>query len=69
MNLRAGHDWGRIRLDVGLENALNRMYAQPTGGDYIGQGKTMSLNGADTPYGIAMPGPGRSLYLGLTGKL
>ncbi len=69
LNLRAGYDWGRIRLDVGLENALNRIYALPTGGAYIGQGKTMSLNGAGTPYGIAMPGPRRSLYLGLTGKL
>ncbi|MCX7056900.1 MAG: TonB-dependent receptor plug domain-containing protein [Proteobacteria bacterium] len=69
LNLRGSYDWGAVRFDVGLENALNRMYALPTGGAYIGQGKTMSLNGAGTPYGLAMPGPGRSVYVGLSGKL
>ena len=54
-----------IRLDLGLENALNKQYALPLGGAYIGQGTTMSLNGAGAPYGVVVPGMGRSLYAGV----
>jgi iron complex outermembrane receptor protein len=61
LNLRTGTTWGRVRLDFGIDNLFDRHYALPTGGAYIGQGTTMSINGV--PWGVAMPGPGRSLYL------
>jgi iron complex outermembrane receptor protein len=36
---------------------------------YVAQGRTMSINHATLPWGIAVPGAGRSLYIGLTLKL
>jgi len=36
----------------------------PLGGAYLGQGTTMSINGV--PWGIAVPGPGRSIYAGVS---
>lgn len=65
LNLRTSFDTKRYRIDIGLENALDKQYALPLGGAYIGQGTTMSLNGAGAPYGVAVPGMGRSLYAGL----
>lgn len=63
LNLRASHRWEQVRLDFGVENLFDRGYALPTGGAYIGQGRTMSINGI--PWGIAVPGMGRSAYVGV----
>jgi iron complex outermembrane receptor protein len=52
--------WTQWELGVGVENLLDREYALPLGGTYVGQGATMSLNGI--PWGIAVPGAGRTLY-------
>ncbi len=60
LNLRASHSWKRVRVDFGVDNVFDRGYALPTGGAYVGQGRTMAINGL--PWGIAMPGPGRSVY-------
>jgi len=60
LNLRGGYTWGQVRIDAGIDNLLDKQYALPTGGVYIGQGTTMSMNGV--PWGIAVPGPGRSFY-------
>ena len=68
LNLRSSYDTRHYRIDIGVENTLNKQYALPLGGAYIGQGTTMSLNGAGAPYGIALPGMGRSLYAGFTLK-
>ncbi|QRM18114.1 TonB-dependent receptor plug domain-containing protein [Dechloromonas sp. TW-R-39-2] len=68
LNLRSSYEWKQVRLDLGLDNALNQQYAAPLGGAYIGQGSTMSLNGTGAPYGIAVPGMGRSLYAGVNVK-
>lgn len=65
LNLRNSYETKGYRIDFGVENALNRQYAHPLGGAYIGQGTTMSLNGAGAPYGYTVPGMGRSFYLGL----
>lgn len=62
-NLRAGYAWSQLRIDAGIDNLLDRNYALPLGGAYVGQGTTMSLNGI--PWGIAVPGAGRTLYAGL----
>lgn len=66
VNLRGSYNWKQARLDFGVENLFDRLYYLPTGGAYTGQGMTMSLNGI--PWGIAVPGMGRSIYTGVTVK-
>ncbi len=66
LNLRASYSWQRVRLDLGVENLLDKFYTQPTGGAYTGQGTTMSINGI--PWGIGVPGMGRSIYAGVNVK-
>ncbi len=62
-NLRSSYEWKQARLDVGIENLLDKAYALPLGGAYAGQGTTMSINGI--PWGVAVPGMGRTLYTSL----
>ncbi|GAO36699.1 TonB-dependent receptor [Sulfuricella sp. T08] len=66
LNLRSGYTWKKARFDVGVENVFNRLYNYPLGGAYVGQGTTMPPGVA--PYGIAVPGMGRSIYAGVTVK-
>lgn len=73
LNLRSSYQWQQFRLDLGIDNALDRQYALPLGGAYIGQGMTMSIGGSTgwsglnrPPYGYAVPGMGRSLYAGIS---
>jgi iron complex outermembrane receptor protein len=64
LNVRSSYEWKQLRLDVGIENLLNRFYAQPLGGAYLGQGAAMTSLGI--PWGTVVPGPGRSVNLGLS---
>ena len=66
VNLRGSYSWKTVRLDIGVENLFDKFYDLPTGGAYTGQGTTMSITG--TPYGIAVPGMGRSIYVGVNVK-
>ncbi len=66
LNLRSSYAWKQAQFDFGVDNALDRLYDAPLGGAYVGQGRTMSQSG--TPYGIAVPGMGRSVYAGMTVK-
>ena len=52
---------------MGIENVFDRLYDYPLGGAYVGQGTTMPPMGG-APYGIAVPGMGRSVYAGVTVK-
>jgi iron complex outermembrane receptor protein len=63
VNLRASHAWKQVRVDFGVENLFDKFYVLPTGGAYTGQGTTMQLNAI--PWGIGVPGMGRSLYAGV----
>ena len=63
LHLRGSYAWNRVRLDFGVENLFDRFYSPPLGGAYLGQGKTMS--GTDVPWGITVPGKGRSIYAGV----
>ncbi len=65
-NLRASYSWKQARVDFGIENLFDKFYYMPLGGAYTGQGTTMMLNGV--PWGIAVPGMGRSLYAGVNFK-
>lgn len=66
LNLRTSYELKKVRFDVGLENVLNKFYASPLGGAYVGQGPTMS--GSAIPWGVPIPGMGRSFYVGLAFK-
>ena len=63
LNVRASYAWKRARIDFGIDNLFDRFYRLPLGGAYVGQGTTMSMNGV--PWGVAMPGTGRSIHIGL----
>jgi iron complex outermembrane recepter protein len=67
VNLRASYAWPKVRLDFGVENLLDRMYDLPLGGAYVGQGRTMVINPTDgtLAWGTAVPGMGRSFYVGV----
>ncbi len=65
-NLRTSYTWKQVRLDLGVENLFDKMYYLPQGGAYTGQGTTMGIN--NIPWGIGVPGMGRSLYTGVNVK-
>ena len=71
VNLRFARQWAAWRLELGVENLFDRFYALPTGGAYLGQGTTMSINppAPNQPrWGTQVPGPGRSLTAALSVK-
>lgn len=65
-NLRTSYSWEQVRVDVGVDNVFDKMYYDPLGGAYVGQGTTMGIN--SVPWGIAVPGMGRSIHAGVTYK-
>lgn len=70
IHVRGSYGWKQVRLDFGVENLFDKFYALPTGGAYTGQGTTMS-NPALPNYpqwGTAVPGMGRTVYVGLNMK-
>ena len=70
VNLRGSYAWPKVRIDFGIENLFDRLYYLPLGGAYLGQGRTMALNPTDgtLAWGTAVPGMGRSFYVGLNVK-
>lgn len=66
-HLRSSYVWKRLRFDLGIENLFNTFYSLPLGGAYVGQGITMS--GSGVPWGVPVPGPGLTVYAGLTVRL
>ncbi len=67
MHLRVAYQTKPLRLDFGIENVFDRGYDLPLGGAYVGQGTTMT-NPPLTNYpqwGTPVPGPGRTVYIGL----
>ncbi|MCM2327323.1 MAG: TonB-dependent receptor [Lysobacter sp.] len=70
LNLRVSHAWRTVRLDLGVENILDRRYDLPLGGAYLGQGTTMTASpvGSVPRWGTAVPGMGRSVQAGITVK-
>ena len=63
VNLRSSYEWKYARFDFGIENLLDRFYSMPLGGAYVGQGASMSTN--TIPWGIPVPGMGRSFNVSL----
>ncbi|MDD2919281.1 TonB-dependent receptor [Rhodoferax sp.] len=70
VHVRTSYSWKTVRLDLGVENLFDTLYSLPTGGAYTGQGTTMT-NPALPNYpqwGTAVPGMGRSIYVGMNVK-
>ncbi|BAZ93024.1 tonB-dependent receptor [Thiohalobacter thiocyanaticus] len=63
LHLRTSYTWKQLRIEAGVENVFDRFYQHPLSGAYLGQGKTMPAAGV--PWGITVPGPGRSIYTSL----
>ncbi len=57
LNLRSSYTWKHLRVDSGIDNLLDKNYALPLGGTYIGESNTK---------GTAVPGMGRSFNVGMT---
>ena len=66
LNLRASYEWKQVRLDFGIDNLFDRFYNHPQGGVYLGQGRTMAATAV--PWGVSVPGMGRSVSAGVTVK-
>ncbi len=58
LNLRSSYDWKHARLDLGVDNALDKFYASPLGGAYYGQRGAV--------WGVPVPGAGRSLQVAVS---
>lgn len=63
LHLRTSYTWKQLRIEAGVENVFDRFYQHPLSGAYLGQGKTMPAAGV--PWGVTVPGPGRSIYTSL----
>ncbi|MGO1474313.1 MAG: TonB-dependent receptor domain-containing protein, partial [Psychrobacter sp.] len=71
LNLSTGYQFKEVAIEAGIDNVFDKNYALPLGGAYMGQGKTMSMNGEignGSNWGTAVPGAGRSLYVGVNYK-
>ena len=60
LNLRSSFEWKVVRLDLGVDNVLDRFYTSPLGGAYVGQ--------SPKTWGIPVPGPGRSIYAAISAR-
>jgi iron complex outermembrane receptor protein len=62
LNFNAGYQWRHLRIDAGANNLLNKYYYLPLGGvnfdDFQASGWTSQI--------MALTGPGRSFYIGMT---
>lgn len=64
LNLRTSYSNKFMKVDLSLENALNKLYYSPLGGAYLGQG--FSMTSGIIPWGINVPGMGRSANVAVT---
>lgn len=59
LDLRGSYAFEHARVDVSIENLLDRFYSLPLGGAYLGQG--LSMSSFTIPWGTPVPGAGRSI--------
>ncbi|GAB4212123.1 MAG: hypothetical protein Fur007_03830 [Rhodoferax sp.] len=66
LNARLSRRWKTLQWHFGIDNLLNQRYDLPTGGAYTGQGTTMTnpMPPNVPRWGVAVPGMGRSVYVG-----
>jgi iron complex outermembrane receptor protein len=63
LNFYSSYTWKQVRFDLGIENLLDKYYANPLGGAYLGQGATMMTA---IQHGTTVPGWGRSINTSVT---
>ncbi|MDP2809212.1 MAG: TonB-dependent receptor, partial [Rhodocyclaceae bacterium] len=71
LNLRGSYTLKQVRFDIGIDNLFDRLYYHPLNGAYVGQGTSMPPDQtvAGVPkWGTAIPGMGRSIYVGMNVK-
>ncbi len=68
VHLRSSYQWKQVRFDIGVENLFDKFYNHPLGGAYTGQGATMPPRPGLVPWGVTVPGMGRSIYTGVNIK-
>ena len=70
IHLRSRYEQKTWSVDFGIENLFDRLYYLALGGAYVGQGTTMTNPPLPNypQWGTPVPGPGRSLYVGLNVK-
>ncbi|MBW7837458.1 MAG: TonB-dependent receptor [Sphingomonadales bacterium] len=68
VHLRSSYEWKRVRFDIGVENVFDEFYSHPLSGAYTGQGATMPPKPGLVPWGVTVPGMGRSIYAGVNIK-
>lgn len=67
LNARTSYTWNKVRLDVGLDNVLDKQYYHPLAGAYLGDQYGMNPTGNNmVPWGRNIAGMGRSVYVGLS---
>jgi len=59
------YQWKSLSIIGEVENIFDKNYADPLGGEYLGQGATMST-GIDRADGSQVPGMGRSFNVALS---
>jgi iron complex outermembrane receptor protein len=65
LNAKTRYQWKNMSVDVGLDNILDKEYFYPLSGSYIGNQSAMTLSSSRSNT-QRLPGPGRSVYVGLT---
>ena len=77
LNLSTGYDvTDKLKVTVGVDNVLDKKYALPLGGAYMGQGRTMSMNSelgnvngqGISNWGTPVYGAGRSYFASVNYK-
>lgn len=68
VNLRTRYERKSWSAEIGIENLFDQFYDLPLGGAYVGQGTTMTIPPLPNQpqWGTPVPGPGRSIYAGIS---
>jgi iron complex outermembrane receptor protein len=68
VNLRTRYEKKSWSAEIGIENLFDQFYDLPLGGAYVGQGTTMTIPPLPNQpqWGTPVPGPGRSIYAGIS---
>ena len=68
MNARTGSEWHNVRLDICVNNLLDKQYYHPLAGAYLGDRYGMNPTAApnvNVPWGRNIAGMGGSAFVGI----